>query len=34
MSGRVVESCEESVSSLSLVKECEDLEEMCEVQYH
>ena len=33
MSGRVVESCEEGVSSLCLVKECEGLEEMCEVQY-
>ena len=29
----VVESCEEGVSSLCLVKECEDLEEMCEVKY-
>ena len=30
VSGRVVESCEEGVSSLCLVKECEDLEETCE----
>ena len=33
VSGRVVESCEEGVSSLCLVKECEDLEETCEVKY-
>ena len=33
VSGRVVESCEEGVSSLCLVKECEDLEEKCEVKY-
>ena len=32
VSGRV-ESCEEGVLSLCLVKECEDLEEMCEVKY-
>ena len=32
VSGRVVESCEEGVSSLCLVKECQDLK-MCEIQY-
>ena len=33
VSGRAVESCEKGVSSLCLVKECEDLEETCEVKY-